>query len=247
MSTIEHYRSGKTRPEPESQRTSHDDAGSHRLPGSRATVRPQPRRQPRAVQQQLPAARSSCSASRTQKQLANIAGSMARPNVDKLMEYARNLYDLAANMQREITSVMEDQYSTVRHNASGLIDKTGVGSPGLRRCLRRSDEADDDGFDHGLREHLADGQADDRHRRHQCQGGEQRHRPGCCCPDPEEVIRRRGAPDFRQTPATAGVCSFTLDQGRHCQDAPPLDLLPYRRPSPASTSSGASPSTPSSR
>ena len=63
------------------------------------------------------------------KELSNIAGSLARPNVDKLMEYSRSLYDLAANMQREITSVMEDQYSTMRHNASGLIEKVGVANP----------------------------------------------------------------------------------------------------------------------
>jgi hypothetical protein len=33
--------------------------------------------------------------------LKDVAGSMARPNVDKLMEYSRSLYDLSANMQRE--------------------------------------------------------------------------------------------------------------------------------------------------
>jgi phasin family protein len=63
------------------------------------------------------------------KELGNIAGSLARPNVDKLMEYSRSLYDLAANMQREITSVMEEQYSTMRHDAAGLISKVGASSP----------------------------------------------------------------------------------------------------------------------
>lgn len=63
------------------------------------------------------------------KELGNIAGSLARPNVDKLMEYSRNLYDLAANMQREITSVMEDQYTNLRHDAAGLIEKAGSVSP----------------------------------------------------------------------------------------------------------------------
>jgi len=63
------------------------------------------------------------------KELGSIAGEMARPSVDKLMEYSRSLYDLSANMQREITSVMEEQYSNMRHNAAGLIDKTGVASP----------------------------------------------------------------------------------------------------------------------
>jgi phasin family protein len=69
------------------------------------------------------------SASRTLQQLKDVAGSMARPNVDKLMEYSRSLYDLSANMQREITSVMEEQYSNMRHNAAGLIEKTGFATP----------------------------------------------------------------------------------------------------------------------
>ena len=63
------------------------------------------------------------------QQLKDVAASLAQPNVDKLMEYSRSLYELAANMQREITSVMEDQYSTMRHNATGIIEKTGVATP----------------------------------------------------------------------------------------------------------------------
>lgn len=63
------------------------------------------------------------------QELGGIATSVARPNVDKLMEYSRSLYDLAANMQREITSVMEDQYSNLRHEATGLIEKTGAATP----------------------------------------------------------------------------------------------------------------------
>ena len=63
------------------------------------------------------------------QQLKDVAASLARPNVDKLIEYSRNLYELAANMQREITSVMEDQYSNIRHDAAGLIEKAGSVSP----------------------------------------------------------------------------------------------------------------------
>ena len=63
------------------------------------------------------------------QQLKDVAASLARPNVDKLIEYSRNLYELAANMQREITSVMEDQYNSVRHDAAGLIEKTGLSTP----------------------------------------------------------------------------------------------------------------------
>ncbi|MEF8701487.1 MAG: phasin family protein [Candidatus Accumulibacter sp. UW26] len=60
------------------------------------------------------------------KELGNIAGAIARPNVEKLLEYSRSLYELSANMQREITSVMEDQYTNIRQGAAGLIDKSGA-------------------------------------------------------------------------------------------------------------------------
>ncbi|HNE13842.1 MAG TPA: phasin family protein, partial [Accumulibacter sp.] len=52
-----------------------------------------------------------------------------KPNVDKLMEYSRSLYELTANMQREITSVMEAQYNTLRHDTAGLVEKAGSISP----------------------------------------------------------------------------------------------------------------------
>jgi len=61
-------------------------------------------------------------------QLKSLAGSLAQPNVDKLLEYSRGLYDLSANMQREITSVMEQQYSTMAQQASGLVGK-GAATP----------------------------------------------------------------------------------------------------------------------
>lgn len=63
------------------------------------------------------------------QQLKGIATSLAQPNVDKLLEYSRGLYDLAANMQREITSVMEQQYSSMSQQAAGLVGKGGVATP----------------------------------------------------------------------------------------------------------------------
>ena len=36
---------------------------------------------------------------RDPQQLKDVAASLARPNVDKLMEYSRSLYDLSANLQ----------------------------------------------------------------------------------------------------------------------------------------------------
>ncbi|WP_291992434.1 phasin family protein [Candidatus Accumulibacter sp. ACC003] len=60
------------------------------------------------------------------KELASMAGSLAQPNVEKLMEYSRGLYDLSANMQREITSVMEQQYSAMAKSAGGVVGKTAA-------------------------------------------------------------------------------------------------------------------------
>jgi phasin family protein len=129
---------------------------------------------------------------RDPQQLRDVAASLARPNVDKLLEYSRSLYDLSANLQREVTTVLEEQYSEVRHNAAGLIEKSGA-TPDCRRRLRCSGEAVVERFEYGLREHFADGQAGDRHRRHECQGCFQRHRSSCCRADPEEVIRATDA------------------------------------------------------
>lgn len=66
---------------------------------------------------------------RDPKQIGEVASSLAKPNVEKLMEYSRSLYELTANMQREITSVMESQYNTLRHDTAGLVEKAGSLSP----------------------------------------------------------------------------------------------------------------------
>ncbi|MBL8397667.1 MAG: phasin family protein [Candidatus Accumulibacter sp.] len=66
---------------------------------------------------------------RDPKEIGNVASALVKPNVEKLMEYSRNLYELTANMQREITSVMETQYNTLRHDTAGLVEKAGSLSP----------------------------------------------------------------------------------------------------------------------
>lgn len=55
--------------------------------------------------------------------LAKLNSALAQPSVDKMLEYSRSLYDLAASIQKEITSVMEAQYSSLARNASVAIDK----------------------------------------------------------------------------------------------------------------------------
>ena len=57
------------------------------------------------------------------KDLAKLQSELAKPNVDKLMEYSRNVYELVASMQKEVTSVMESQYSSFTKNAASAVEK----------------------------------------------------------------------------------------------------------------------------
>src|SRR5574343_275385 len=50
-------------------------------------------------------------------------------SVDKLMEYSRNVYDLVSDMQKEVTSVMEAQYSSFTKNAESAVQKAKASAP----------------------------------------------------------------------------------------------------------------------
>ena len=63
------------------------------------------------------------------KGVAKLNSELAQPNVDKLMEYSRSVYDLVASMQKEVTSVMETQYSAFTKNASSAVEKATAGAP----------------------------------------------------------------------------------------------------------------------
>lgn len=63
------------------------------------------------------------------KDVAKLNSELAQPNVDKLMEYSRSVYDLVASMQKEVTSVMETQYSAFTKNASSAVEKATAGAP----------------------------------------------------------------------------------------------------------------------
>ena len=63
------------------------------------------------------------------KDVAKLQSELAKPNVDKLMEYSRSVYDLVASMQKEVTSVMESQYSTFSKSATGAVEKATANSP----------------------------------------------------------------------------------------------------------------------
>jgi phasin family protein len=61
--------------------------------------------------------------------LAKLNGELAKPNVDKLVGYSRSVYDLVAEMQKEITAVMEAQYSSFTKNAASTIAKAKSSAP----------------------------------------------------------------------------------------------------------------------
>ena len=60
---------------------------------------------------------------------AKLGGNLAKPNVDKWVDYSRSVYDLVTSMQKEVTSVMESQYSSFTKNASSAVEKATAGAP----------------------------------------------------------------------------------------------------------------------
>jgi phasin family protein len=61
------------------------------------------------------------------QELAKVNSSLAQPSVEKVLAYSRSIYELATSLQKEITSVMEAQYSSFAKNAAAALDK-GAGS-----------------------------------------------------------------------------------------------------------------------
>jgi len=61
--------------------------------------------------------------------VAKLNTELAQPNVDKLMEYSRSVYDLVSEMQKEVTSVMETQYSTFTKTAASAVEKAKASAP----------------------------------------------------------------------------------------------------------------------
>lgn len=49
---------------------------------------------------------------------------LSKPSVDQMMDYSRKVYDLVAQMQKDVTAVMEAQYSQFQKEANDAISKT---------------------------------------------------------------------------------------------------------------------------
>lgn len=60
---------------------------------------------------------------------ARINQSLAKPSVERMVDYSRRLYELMAQMQKEMTGIVESQYSQFAKTAAGAIDKTKASTP----------------------------------------------------------------------------------------------------------------------
>ena len=55
--------------------------------------------------------------------LGKLQSDLAQPGMEKLMDYSRSIYDLVSDMQKEVTAVIESQYSTFTANANSVVEK----------------------------------------------------------------------------------------------------------------------------
>lgn len=68
-------------------------------------------------------------AAKDSQDLAKINSAIAQPNVQKMMDYSRNVYDLVTQLQQQVTSVMDSQYATMAKKATETIEKTSAQAP----------------------------------------------------------------------------------------------------------------------
>ena len=54
---------------------------------------------------------------------------IAQPGAEKWMDYSRSVYELVAEMQKEVTSVMEAQYSSFTKSATSAVEKAKSSAP----------------------------------------------------------------------------------------------------------------------
>jgi phasin family protein len=61
--------------------------------------------------------------------VAKLNSELAQPNAAKWMDYSRSVYELVAEMQKEVTSVLEAQYSSFTKNANSAVEKAKSSAP----------------------------------------------------------------------------------------------------------------------
>ena len=68
-------------------------------------------------------------AAKDANEAAKLNSELAKPNMEKLVDYSRNVYELVSEMQKEITSVMQAQYSTFAETANSTLAKAKSAAP----------------------------------------------------------------------------------------------------------------------
>ncbi len=61
--------------------------------------------------------------------LGKLQSELAQPGMEKMMDYSRSIYDLVSDMQKEVTAVIESQYSAFAKNANAAVEKAKVATP----------------------------------------------------------------------------------------------------------------------
>ena len=61
--------------------------------------------------------------------VAKLNTELAQPNAAKWMDYSRSVYELVAEMQKEVTSVMEAQYGNIAQNINSAVEKAKTSAP----------------------------------------------------------------------------------------------------------------------
>lgn len=68
-------------------------------------------------------------AAKDASEVAKLNSAQAQPGVEKLVDYSRSVYDLVAQMQKDITAVVEAQYSSFTKSATSAVDKATASAP----------------------------------------------------------------------------------------------------------------------
>lgn len=61
--------------------------------------------------------------------IAQLNSDLAKPGLDKLMEYSRSVYELGTEVQKELSAVVEAHYAGISKDAAGVIQKAAAAAP----------------------------------------------------------------------------------------------------------------------
>jgi phasin family protein len=63
------------------------------------------------------------------QQLLALQSTLAQPAVEKLVSYSRSVYEIASQVQGEVSKIVEAQFSEVKESVSSVLDKASKNAP----------------------------------------------------------------------------------------------------------------------